>query len=189
MKKYLLLSLSLILVLAATVPSIAQNGGNRLYAHPPIKVTAVNFAGPTGYSPAQIRSAYAITAIPNQGQGQIVAIVDAYDNPNVEADLQVFDTYYNLDTCTTQNGCFKKVYATGSQPPGNQGWGLEMALDVEWSHVIAPKAQIMLVEAASNSFDDLLLAVDVAVANGASVVSMSWGGGDDPSELAYDYHF
>src|SRR5208337_348890 len=102
MKKYLLSSLSLILVLAATAPSMAQIGGNRLYAYPPIKVTAVNFAGPNGYSPAQIRAAYSINAIPNQGQGQIVAIVDAYDNPNVEADLQVFDTYYNLTTCTTQ---------------------------------------------------------------------------------------
>ncbi len=189
MKKYVLLSLSLILILAATLPSMAQINGRRLYAHPPIKITAVNDAGPNGYSPAQVRAAYSINAIPNQGQGQVVAIVDAYDNPNVEADLQQFDSNYHLATCTTQNGCFKKVYATGTQPPGNTNWGLEMALDVEWSHAIAPAAQILLVEAADNSFDSLLLAVDVAVANGASVVSMSWGGGEDPTEVDYDFHF
>ncbi len=58
------------------------------------------------------------------------------------------------------------------------GWALEIALDVEWAHAIAPQAKILLVEAASNSFADLLDAVDAAVLNGARVVSMSWGGGE-----------
>lgn len=54
---------------------------------------------------------------------------------------------------------------------------------------MAPAAKILLVEAASAVFTDLLTGVDVAVSNGASVVSMSFGGNDFSTELNYDFHF
>ena len=47
------------------------------------------------------------------GAGQTVAIVDAYDDPNAEADLAVYRAQYGLPACTTANGCFKKVNQTG----------------------------------------------------------------------------
>ena len=47
----------------------------------------------------------------------------------------------------------------------------------------------MLVEAQSNSFTDLYDAIDTAVSLGATVVSMSWGGGEYSSETADDSHF
>src|SRR4030095_3540534 len=76
------------------------------------------------------------------------------------------------------------------RPRTNTGWALEIALDVEWACAIAPAAKIILVEAASNSFTDLLEAVDVAVAKGATAVSMSWGGGEFSTQTTLgDGHF
>src|SRR5262249_536782 len=82
-----------------------------------------------------------------------------------------------------------KIYAQGSKPRANGGWALEISLDVQWAHAIAPGSDILLVEAKSNSFSNLLGAVDVAVQNGAHVVSMSWGGSEFSTESSYDFHF
>jgi subtilase family serine protease len=157
-------------------------------ARPPIHVRGNATTGPTGLSPAQIRHAYGFDQIANLGAGQTLAIVDAFDDPNIESDLSVFNSTLLLPACTTANGCFRKIYAT-HKPRSDAGWSLEMSLDVEWAHAIAPQAKILLVEAASASFTDLMRAVDVAVQNGASVVSMSFGGNDFSSEVNYDYHF
>jgi subtilase family serine protease len=115
--------------------------------------------------------------------------VDAYDDPNAEADLGAFNAQYNLPACTSSNGCFRKVYSKGSKPAANANWAVEVALDVEWAHAVAPKATILLVEAPSNSLSDLVAAVDVAVRDGASVVSMSWTAGEFSGETSLDNHF
>jgi len=159
------------------------------YARPPIHVKGNATTAPTGLSPAQARHAYGFDQITNQGAGQIIGIVDAFDDPNIESDLAVFDSQFSLPTCTTSNGCFRKIFASGSKPRTNSGWSLEISLDVEWSHAIAPQAKIILVEAASNSFTNLLQAVDVAVQNGTSVISMSFGGSEFSSESSNDTHF
>lgn len=127
--------------------------------------------------------------VANQGAGQTIAIIDAFDNPAAEADLGVFDNLWTLPACTTANGCFKKVYATGVAPPVDAGWALEIALDTQWAHAMAPQAKILLVEAASNSDTDLFFAVDVAVQMGATVVSMSFSGGESQDQLQDDVHF
>jgi subtilase family serine protease len=158
-------------------------------ARPPIHVRGNATPGPTGFSPAQVRHFYGFDQITNQGAGQTIAIVDAFDDPNIESDLAVFSNQFGLPACTTANGCFKKIYASGSQPRKDAGWGLEIALDVEWAHAIAPAARIVLVEAATNSFVNLIQAVDVAVASGASAVSMSFGGSEFSSQTTYDPHF
>jgi len=163
--------------------------GKRI-AHPPhrIKPNTPLFA-PSGYSPAQMQKAYGLASIPNQGAGQVIGIVDAFDNPNIESDLGVFSSTFNLPACTTANGCFKKIYAAGTQPPGDTGWGTEIALDVEWAHAIAPQAKIILVEAADSSFNSLQQAINVAIQNGATVISMSWGGGEFSGQTQMDAMF
>lgn len=143
----------------------------------------------TAITPSQMLSIYGFSSVSNQGSGQIIGIVDAYDDPNAEADLGVFSTQYGLPSCTTANGCFKKIYATGKKPLGSTSWGQEISLDVQWAHAIAPQAKIYLVEASSSSNSALYQAVDVAVANGANVVSMSFGGSDSSSDTTYDTHF
>ncbi|WP_175947547.1 S53 family peptidase [Burkholderia pyrrocinia] len=186
-------------LLASSVALADGNGppsyveGNRApkgYARPPFHTKPrASTASISGLTPALTRHAYGFDTIANQGDGMVVAIVDAYDDPKIEADLGVFSNAFSLPACTSSNGCFTKVYARGTRPKTDSGWALEMSLDVEWVHAIAPKAKIMLVEAASASFSDLLAAVDVAVKHGASVVSMSFGGSEFGSETGFDSHF
>ena len=70
------------------------------------------------------------------------------------------------------------------------GWALEISLDVQWAHAIAPNAKILLVEAQSNSLADLLAAVSYA-ANRADVVavSMSWGGSEFLGQSSLNSYF
>ena len=157
------------------------------YARPPIHVKPNATSAPRGLSPVQVRHAYGFDKIAAQGAAQTIAIVDAYDDPNIASDLNVFKRQFGLP----DNACpFTKVYASGSRPRTDPGWALEIALDVEWACAIAPSANIVLVEAATNSFANLLAAVDYAAAH-ANVVSMSWGGGEFSSETfsTYDGHF
>jgi subtilase family serine protease len=131
-----------------------------------------------------VRKAYGFDQLPNQGAGQTIAIVDAYDDPNIVSDLAAFKATYKISGCN-----FSEIFAQGSRPRTDPGWSLEISLDVEWACAIAPGADIILVEAATNSFANLLGAVDVAVSAGASAISMSWGGGESPSDVSNDGHF
>jgi len=121
------------------------------------------------------------------GSGQTIAIVDAYANPRIQTNLNTFSTQYNLPQCTSSNGCFT-IVPMASSISNNAGWGLEESLDVEWAHAIAPGARIILVESSSNSFTNLLAAVDYASSQ-ANHVSMSWGASDFSGESIYDSHF
>jgi subtilase family serine protease len=147
-------------------------------------------ASPTGLSVGTIKTVYNYPTSSTAGAGKTIAIVDAYDDPTAEADLGVFSSQYSLPACTTANGCFKKVNQTGgtSYPRKDSGWALEISLDVQWAHAIAPGAKILLVEASSNSFANLLAAEDYAKSN-AQYVSNSWGGSEFSGESSYDSHF
>ncbi|MHB1874194.1 MAG: S53 family peptidase [Streptosporangiaceae bacterium] len=150
---------------------------------------------PTGLPPSAIQSVYNLSGLsPNSGAGagQIIAIVDAYNDPNALSDLNAFNAKYGyaqLSTCTSlsQSGpCFEQVYAQGRKPKTNSGWVLEESLDIEWAHAEAPAAKIVLVEAASASDANLFGAVSTANGLGATEVSMSWGGSESSSETSYD---
>jgi len=143
----------------------------------------------TALGPGQVRHAYGFDQVGNQGHGQTIGLIDAYDDPTIEADLGVFDTQFSLPACTGSNGCFRKVYAGGKKPTANANWAVEIALDVEWAHAMAPQATIVLVEARSNSLSDLVAASKLAVSNGASVVSMSWTTGEFSNEKSTDNNF
>jgi subtilase family serine protease len=146
---------------------------------------------PTGYGPVQFQTAYALPSS-TAGWGQTIAIVDAFDDPNAEADLATYSSTYGLPSCTTANGCFRKVDQTGGTryPRADQGWALEISLDVQVAHAVCPNCKILLVEAKTNSFSNLIAAEDYATAH-ADVVSNSWGGGEFSSETGsgYDGHF
>jgi subtilase family serine protease len=138
------------------------------------------------YGPAQFHAGYSLPT--NASTSQTIAIVDAYDDPNIASDLAVYSTYYGLPSCTTTNGCFRKVNQSGgtSYPSANSGWALEISLDVEVAHAICQNCKIVLVEASSNSFANLGAAENEAAALGANVISNSWGGGEFSSETSYD---
>lgn len=199
-----------ILILAGIVllgrPALAQHAYTMLPPLHPGDGDPIAFMGPhysihqtedsnlsspptTAFSPSKIRHAYGFDQITSEGAKQIIGIVDAYDDPKAEADLGTFSKQYGLPTCTTANGCFRKVFASGSQPVANANWAVEISLDIEWAHAIAPQATILLVEAKSNDLSDLLAGVDAAVRDGASVVSMSWTCYEFSSETSLDNHF
>jgi len=156
-----------------------------------------------GYTPSEIEQAYGIDnvtfssgTVKGDGSGETIAIVDAYNAPDIVADLGVFDAQFGISAPPS----FKIVNQTGGStlPSNDAGWAGEISLDVEWAHAIAPGAKILLVEANSDSLSDLLAAVDTARhASGVAVVSMSWGGSEFFSfngseftgETQDDYHF
>jgi subtilase family serine protease len=164
------------------------------YAQHPFRVHGNTTSAPAGLSPSQVQAAYGFPTTDSSGlpagSGKTIAIVDAYNDPSIGSDLNVFDTTFGLPACTASNGCFKKVNQSGgtSYPKKNAGWALEIALDVEWAHAIAPGANILLVEASSNSFANLMKAEDYAKAH-AQYVSNSWGSGEFSGESSYDSHF
>lgn len=183
-----LLSSILFIVLAFGIaPKVyADKPLDEFQAHPPIHVRRSASTSPTGLSPVQIRKAYNLP--PTGGTGTI-AIIDAFDNPTVESDLNTFSQQYGLPQCTTSNGCFEK-YKMAVKIRANSGWALESALDTQWAHAIAPGAKILLVEAKSASGTDLINAVNYARGRSDVVsISMSWGGGEFSSEGSYDNSF
>jgi Kelch motif len=145
---------------------------------------------PIGYGPVDLLGAYNVPS--GGGTGQVIGIVDAFDNPNAEDDLAAYRQQYGLPPCTSASGCFTKVNEQGQTaplPPEDFGWAVEIALDIEMASAICPSCKILLVEANEATFDDLGTSVDTAVSLGATVVSNSYGGSEDSSLLAEEIHY
>lgn len=150
---------------------------------------------PTGYGPLQFNTAYNLPTNAPSGN-PIIAIVDAYDNPNAYSDLNYYSSFYgipNLPQCSgsiasSSVPCFKKINQTGgtSYPAVSSGWALESSLDVQVAHAICQNCKILLVEASSNSYSNLMTAINQAVSQGANVISNSYGSGEFVGETSYD---
>ena len=121
---------------------------------PPVHIYRSAEKAPSGVTPAEIKKIYDLPATGGKGT---IALIDAYDDPNMESDLAAFDKQYNLPACTTANGCFEK-HKMASSTAANSGWAMETSLDVEWAHAIAPTAKILLVEAKTPSGANLMSA-------------------------------
>jgi subtilase family serine protease len=159
-------------------PTSTGGGGN----------TAVCSTNPGGgYTPCDLISAYALPSA-SAGSGQTVAIVDAYDDPNAESDLNTYRAAWGLSACTTANGCFRKVNQSGgtSYPTANGGWAQEISLDLDMVSAICPNCKIILVEASSATLANLGTAVNEAAALGANAISNSYGGSESSSDPSYD---
>ena len=144
-----------------------------------------------GYGPADLQSAYALPS-GTAGAGQTVAIVDAFDDPKAESDLATYRSTYGLPACTTANGCFKKVNQSGTQgsfPSGDQGWAVEISLDLDMVSAACPQCHILLVEASSNANANLYAAVDTAARLGATEISNSYGGSESSSDPSTNVHY
>ena len=180
-----------ILAISISFPSIAsaQPAGKVLAtieskgwsAHTLIHIRRAATAAPTGLSPTQIRAAY---NLPSTGGQATIAIVDAYDDPTVLNDLSVFSSQFGLPAVNFEKHMMAPTISTDG------GWALEISLDVQWAHAMAPNAKILLVEATSSSLTALLAAVDYARGRSDVVaISMSWGGSEFSTESGYDSHF
>ncbi|HEU5367976.1 MAG TPA: S53 family peptidase [Ktedonobacterales bacterium] len=145
----------------------------------------------TGYTPCDLQSAYNVVNSTG-GVGQTVAIVDAFNDPNAESDLGTYRSRFGLPSCTTANGCFKKVNQSGVQgsyPSNNTGWSEEISLDLDMVSAICPNCHILLVEATTSSLSNLAASVDTAVRLGATEVSNSYGGSESSGETSTDSHY
>jgi hypothetical protein len=150
--------------------------------------------GDYGLRPEDLKSAYFPGEQPDApaAEPQTIAVVDAYDDPHIEADLATYDTEFGLPACTEAGGCFRKVNQLGTKTPlpssGSaeaKGWAVEISTDVEAAHSVCQNCHIVLVETDSAFFSDLEVgeataAKPIAAGGfvGATEISDSWGGAE-----------
>jgi uncharacterized membrane protein YgcG len=186
--------------------------------------------GAYGLRPVDLRAAYFPGEAPEAPASapQTIALVDAYNDPEAEADLAVYDKEFGIEACTEANSCFEKVNQRGE--PGHppfpvteaaraaemgvcerqgestqagteactkvheaEGWAVEISTDIETANAICQKhCHIVLVEADTDSYEDLEAAEETAVRLGREAekdpacdaeacdteVSNSWGGAE-----------
>ena len=164
--------------------------------------------GRTCFTPQAIQSAYNVGPLYQQGytgKGMTIAIVDSYGSDTMAHDLHVFNQAFGLQpmcgeegvTCTASMPTFSELALNGSPEtkaqPGKgthledrSAWALEVALDVETSHAIAPEANILLVHSNNaetlgvQGFPNMMLAEDYVVKNHlANVISQSFASAED----------
>lgn len=147
---------------------------------------------PCGYQPSELQTAYNLTPLYHaglDGSGETIAIVDAYGSTTIQTDVATFSAIMGLPPANLA------VIGTPTESPfsgdANSGWADETTLDVEWAHAIAPGANILLVVAPTNSFDDLFAAIATAATQpGVVAISNSWSGyesgTDEPLRQAGD---
>ncbi|MGA3066468.1 MAG: S53 family peptidase [Tepidisphaeraceae bacterium] len=152
------------------------------------------------YTPAEVQSAYGVNLISfdgtaGTGAGETIAIVDAFNDPDIITDANSFSSNFDLPQFNGSGDPTLTVLneTGGTSLPSNAtpgGWDTEESLDVEWAHAIAPEANIVLFEASSADTQDLFTTVRTAADySGVSVVSMSWTGPEFEGETLDDSIF
>ncbi|MGP8101743.1 MAG: S8 family serine peptidase [Candidatus Cybelea sp.] len=146
------------------------------YMHCDVLIESKTGAGPNveGLTPANFEARYNLPST-KDGAGQVVAIVDAFDNPNAATDLAAYRTEFGLGKANFTK--YNQLGQTKNYPQGSSGWGVEEDLDIEMVSASCPKCTIYLIESDDNSGTNLYDAEIEAVKLGAGIVSNSWGGG------------
>ena len=173
-----------------------QSGGSGAIA---AKVALLGSSSPPSgaFTPQQIQTAYGINLLSGNGAGQTIALVDAYLDPNIVNDLHQFDLQFGLqdppsfEQLNENGGTDLSQVTTDPAGAGNDNWEGEEALDVEWAHAAAPGANLVLIEANSDSTTDLLSTAVNTARNlaGVSVISMSFGVSEYSGETSLDSLF
>jgi subtilase family serine protease len=164
------------------------------------------------FNPTAMQNSYNVTPLYGagfagfSGQGKTIAVIDSFGSATIANDLNNFSTVFNLPhlcgeagvTCTAGMPTFTILQVQGSPPPNpppptNNGtgqenhnlWAIEVSLDVEWAHAIAPEANIILVTVPTaevlgvQGFSQMMNAVQYVVDHHlADVISMSLGAGE-----------
>jgi subtilase family serine protease len=144
----------------------------------------------SGFTPANLRDAYKVTA--TGSPSTLIAIVDAFGYDNAESELGVYRAQFGLPPCTTANGCFKKLNQKGQEknyPAQDNGWATESALDLDMASAMCPNCKIYLIEAKTNSFKNLGESVDLAASLGAHVISNSYGGAEGGYAPRFEHYY
>ena len=146
------------------------------YMHCDVLIESMNNAGPdvSGLSAANLEARYNLP-FTKDGAGQVVAVVDAYDNPDAATDVAAYRTEFGLPKAKFTK--YNQLGQTKNYPQGSSGWGVEEDLDIEMVSASCPKCTLYLIEADDNSGTNLYDAEIEAVKLGATIVTNSWGGG------------
>jgi hypothetical protein len=130
-----------------------------------------------GLTPADFAAAYHFNPDSAAAATQTVAIVDAFNDPNIVGDLNTFDANYGLPLETPSS--FQVLGQAGSTflpQPDTTGWSAEEALDVETVRGVCHLCKIVLLEADNDSNGSLVATVRTAVRLHATEISNSYGG-------------
>jgi subtilase family serine protease len=151
-----------------------------------------------GYTPKQLRAAYGVSGVANGAP--IIGIVAAYAYPNAVSDLKAYSKQTKLPALANCKGG-----ASGSAEPciqivnekgGNKlpttvdpSWAAEQAIDLQMAHALCENCSIVLVEADSDGFNDMLPAENTAAKLGATVISNSWGNTETSGDTGLDQSY
>jgi subtilase family serine protease len=194
---------------AAVYPTVADYTQLTMSTTPPTQAQCAS-AGRRCFSPQATRAAYnmgPLYAAGYDGRGQTIAIVDSYGSDTIAHDLHVFNTAFGLQpmcgeegvTCASGMPNFSVLHLQGSPatkapPPTSKGtgqenksaWALEVSLDVETAHAVAPKANIILVATPTaetlgvQGFPQMMAAEQYVIDNHlATVISQSFASAED----------
>jgi hypothetical protein len=157
--------------------------------------------GNFGLTPQNLHIAYQLPTSPSATQ--TIALVDAYNDPTAETDLNAYSKEFGIPECTEASDCFKQVNQNGvattnklpfpktvleleeaqagtalekEEAAEAAGWGVEISLDIETAHAICETCHIVLVEANNSEYLNLEAAESQAATLGATEISNSWGG-------------
>jgi hypothetical protein len=153
------------------VSTCGAGGAGRVSCHFLVERGAPSPVTVGGWGPADIQAAYDLPST-TKGQGQIVAVVTAYDNPNVASDLATYRSQFGLPAAS-----FYKYNENGEQgdyPQGNKTWGVATDSTVEMVSAACPNCTIDLFEANSDLGSDAQKAVKAAEKLGAHIIDNVW---------------
>ena len=188
-------------LLAAAVLSAGSGGAgppaaaapSTTVARPMIVIQPADPAAPPGirgYTPSDLRSAYGLDG--TSGRGRLVAIVDAFDDPNAETDLATYRAAFGLPPCTSANGCFRKLdpHGANSYPRADAAWSREISLDLDMLSAACPSCHIVLVEADGAGIPALGVAVNTAASlPGVVAIGNSYGVAESAQETQWDGYY
>jgi subtilase family serine protease len=137
-----------------------------------IREKGANPDAPVGLSPADLQSAYDLPST-KKGSGQIVAVVEPYDNPDVASDLAKYRSTFRLPKANFTK--YNQDGVKGNYPEASPDWALLHDLDVDMVSASCPNCTIYLIEANSTAVADLEAATAEAVTLGAHIISLGFG--------------
>ena len=172
---------------ASGSPFVRAGANDTTLTFPPDTNYCLQNLGIHCYQPAQFQKAYdlgPLFASGITGAGETIAIVDSFGSPTIQSDLHQFDQTFGLPDPPS----LKTYQPAGAVPPFDPtnsdmvGWAEETTLDVEWSHVMAPAANIVVLETPVSEtegvtgFPEIVTAENWAINHGiGDVISMSFG--------------
>ena len=171
----------------AVATPFAVRLGNAHWSQPPTTAQCIATIGLACYRPSQFQQAYDLKplyAAHLNGRGRTIVIVDSFGSPTIMSDLATFDQNFHLPAPPN----FTVLQPVGKVPPFDPtnatmvGWAEETSLDVEYSHAMAPGANIVLLETpvaeteGAVGFPQIIAAENYAINNHlGDVISQSFG--------------